>query len=119
MPRRLGVTIAALVLTSSSAFSERVEVSRSVAYSHSQGVSTSRGPLLGQAYDRLNVNSGGSFNFTVGVFASEQMEFEFLFGRQSSRLDAEGAARTIQVSDLTVNHYMGNFVYNMGTHDTK
>lgn len=119
MPRLIGVSIVALILTASSAFAQGAEVSASIGYSASEGVTTSRGPLLGQAYDRLNVNSGGTFNFTFGVYVSEQMEFEFLFGRQSSRLDAEGGAGTLQVSDLTVNHYMGNFVYNMGTHDTK
>src|SRR5262245_52266413 len=98
MPRLIGISMAALILTASSAFAQGVEVSASVGYSASEGVTTSRGPLLGQAYDRLNVNSGASFNFTVGVFASEQMEFEFLFGRQSSRLDAEGGAGTLQVS---------------------
>jgi opacity protein-like surface antigen len=119
MPRRIGVLIAALILTASSAFAQGVEVSASVGYGASEGVSTSRGPILGQAYDRLNVNSGGSFNFTVGVFLNERAEVEFLFGRQSSRLDAEGAAGTLQVSELNVNHYMGNFVYNWGTHGTR
>ena len=119
MPRRIGVLIAAFILIAASVSAQGVEASVSVGYSASEGVSTSRGPLLGQAYDRLNVVSGGTFNFTFGVFLSEQAEVEFLYGRQSSRLDAEGAAPTLQVSEMNINHYMGNFVYNLGTHDTK
>jgi len=119
MPRRIGVFIAAFILIAASVSAQGVEASLSVGYSASEGVSTSRGPLLGQAYDRLNVVSGGTYNFTFGVFLSEQAEVEFLYGRQSSRLDAEGAGPTLQVSEMNVNHYMGNFVYNMGTHDTK
>jgi hypothetical protein len=119
MSRRIGVIIAGFILTATSVWAQGAEVSASVGYSASEGVSTSRGPVLGQLYDRLSVNSGGSFNFTFGVFLNEQAEVEFLYGRQSSRLDATGAGPTLQVSEMNVNHYMGNFVYNWGSHDTK
>ncbi len=119
MSGRIGVMIAGFILTAASVSAQSVEASASVGYSVSEGVSTSRGPLLGQAYDRLNIVSGGTFNFTFGVFANERAEVEFLYGQQSSRLEAEGAAPTLRVSELKVNHYMGNFVYNWGSHDTK
>ena len=119
MSGRIGFIISGLILTAATVSAQGVEASASVGYSASEGVGTSRGPLLGQTFDRLNVVSGGTFNFTFGVFLNERVEVEFLYGLQSSRLDAEGNAPTLQLSELKVNHYMGNFVYNWGTHDTR
>jgi len=119
MSGRIGVIIAGFILTAATVSAQGVEVSGNVGYSLSEGVGTSRGPLLGQTFDRLNIVSGGTFNFTFGVFLNEQMEVEFLYGQQSSRLDAEGNAPTLQVSELKVQHYMGNLVYNAGTHDSR
>lgn len=119
MSGRIGGIIAGLILTAATVSAQGVEVSGSVGYSGSEGVATSRGSLLGQVFDRLNVVSGPTFNFTFGFFMNEQMEVEFLYGVQSSRLDAEGNRVTLRLSELKLHHYMGNFVYNWGSRDTK
>ena len=96
----------------------KVEVGVNVGYTASEGVSTDQ-VRLGQQYNTLTPVSGGSFGFTFGVFFTEHAEAEFLWARQSSRLDAEGAGQALPLSELTLYNYMGNFVYNWGAHDAK
>ena len=96
----------------------KVEVGLNVGYTASEGVSTDQ-VRLGQTYNTLTPVSGASFDFTFGVFLTEHAEAEFLWARQSSRLDAEGAGPALQISELTLYNYMGNFIYNWGEHDSK
>ncbi len=98
----------------------RIEVSVGGGYTASEGISSDQKPILGQTYDTLSPQSGGSFHFTFGVFLTEHAEAEFLWSHQSSRLDAEGPNNaSLQLSELTINNYMGNLVYNWGEHDAK
>jgi hypothetical protein len=114
----LGVLLAGAPAT---AFAQgKVEASIGAGYTASEGISTDQRLLLGQVYDTLSPISGGSFHFTFGVYLTENTEVEFLWAHQSSRLDAEGPnGASLQISDLSLNNYMGNFVYNWGEHDAK
>jgi opacity protein-like surface antigen len=96
-----------------------VEVSASAGYTASEGITSEDRELVGALFDSLNVESGASFNFTFGVFATEQAEVEFLFAMQDSGLEADGPGGPLAVSELTVYNYMGNFVYNWGTAETR
>jgi len=87
MSGRIGVIIAGFILTAATVSAQGVEVSGNVGYSLSEGVGTSRGPLLGQTFDRLNIVSGGTFNFTLGVFLKEQMEVESGLQRGDPRFE--------------------------------
>jgi hypothetical protein len=98
----------------------RFEFSIGAGYTGSEGISADQRPLLGQVYDTLTPISGASFHFTFGVFLTENAEAEFLWSHQTSRLDAEGPNNvSLPLSDLSVNNYMGNFVYNWGPHDAR
>src|SRR4051812_27577393 len=109
-----------LFLAAPAAAQVRYEASVGAGYTASEGVTLDQRPLLGQVYDTLTPVSGGSFHFTFGVFVTENAEVEFLWSRQSSRLDAEGPnGASLQVSKLSLNNYMGNFVYNFGQADAK
>jgi hypothetical protein len=122
MARRLGLVLIAFslfLISASSASAQRVEASANVGYSASEGISLDDRVLLGQVYNTLAVDSGASFNFTFGVFATEQAEIEFLFSRQNSRLQADGPSGKLPLSELGVFNYMFNFVYNVGAKDSK
>jgi hypothetical protein len=107
------------VLMAAPAAAQRVEFSASAGYTASDGVDVTDRPLLGQVYNHVSPLSGASFNFTAGVLVSEGLEFEFLFGRQSSRLEADGPGDTpLALADLTIYNYQGNIVYNFGPRDT-
>src|SRR5262245_27349467 len=113
----VSVILGGLALMATPAAAQKVEASFSIGYSASEGIDTNQRTLLGVAYDKLAVDSGASFNFTVGYFGTEQAEVEFLFARQNSRLQADGPAGKLPLSELAVYNYMVNFVYNAGVHD--
>jgi hypothetical protein len=70
-------------------------------------------------YNRIDPAAGFSYNFTFGVYATEQAEIEFLWSRQSSTLEITGVSPAPQLNgDMTVSNYHGNFVYNFGDVDT-
>jgi hypothetical protein len=119
--RRIAVIpiLIVLTLTARVAWAQRVEASFSVGYSASEGITADQRPLLGQLYDTLAVDSGASVNFTFGVLVTEQADVEFLWARQNSRLQADGDAGQLPLSELVVYNYMGNFVYNWGSRDAK
>ena len=122
MSRRIGfvlVVFSLLLISVSSASAQRVEASVNVGYSASEGINLDNRALLGQIFDTLAVDSGASFNFTVGVLATDQAEVEFLFSRQNSRLQADGPGGKLPISELAVYNYMFNFVYNLGARDSK
>ena len=98
---------------------QSVEASFNAGYSVSEGITSNNRALLGQQYDTLDVDSGASINFTFGYFFSEKSEVEFLWARQNSRLQADGPAGKLPISELALYNYMFNYVYNFGARDTR
>jgi len=119
MVRRIAAVLAGIWLLAQPLSAQKVEVSFNVGYTLSEGIQGEERNILGLIYDRAEVNSGGSFHFTVGFFVNPKAQVEFLYGRQSSKLTAEGPAPKADISDLDVNNYHGNFVYNWGEEDAK
>jgi opacity protein-like surface antigen len=116
---RSGIVLLLLLTVVSPALAQRVEASFNVGYSASEGISTDQRPLIGQLYDTLAVDSGASVNLTFGVFFTDQMQGEFLWARQNSRLQADGPGGKLPLSELAVYNYMFNFVYNAGARDAR
>jgi opacity protein-like surface antigen len=121
MLRRIGfLAVSVLALGGWPASAQpRAEVSVNVGYSASEGIESEDRLLLGQIYNGLDMESGGSFNFTIGFFVGENAELEFLYGRQSSRLLATGPGADLDISDMTITNYMFNYVYNFGAGDSR
>jgi Outer membrane protein beta-barrel domain len=119
MVRRIATVLAGIWLLAQPLSAQKVEVSFNAGYTLSEGIQGEERNILGLIYDRAEVNSGGSFHFTVGFFVNPKAQVEFLYGRQSSELSAEGVAPKQKISDLDVNNYHGNFVYNWGEEDAK
>jgi opacity protein-like surface antigen len=70
-------------------------------------------------YDEVDVKDGGSFSLTAGFYATPNAVIEFMYARQSSELTARGATVEQSVSDINIDNYHVNFVYNWGESDAK
>ena len=86
MARRLVFAFLAVMLVSTTLSAQKVEVSFSAGYTLSEGIEVDPRAILGQVYDKAEVVSGASFNFTGGVYVTPSTLIEFLYGRQSSKL---------------------------------
>jgi Outer membrane protein beta-barrel domain len=118
MFRRLAIMAICWVLAAVPARAQRTEGSASVGYGANDGISSDSRFLFGDFYDTAGVDSGISYNFTLGVFATRGVEFEFLFARQDSDLSAGGPGGGLPLNETAVYHYMGNVVYNWGDEDS-
>ena len=119
MLRRITVMVLGVLLMAGTARAQRVETSFNVGYGGSEGIDTDPTLLLGQIYDKLSLDSGASFNFTAGVFLTQGAQVEFLYGHQSSQLNAEGSGVQLPLSDLSITNYMFNLNYSFGHSDAK
>jgi hypothetical protein len=113
------VALLVVFLVASPAFAQRVEVSFGAGYVASEGITSNERPLLNAVYDTLSPESGASINLTLGVFFNDQLQGEFLFGRQASRLVADGPAGKLPLADLDIYDYLFNLVYNGGERDAR
>jgi len=120
MVRRIAVIVAGMcLLTAPLRAQGRVEVSVGAGYTLSEGIRTDE-RLAFPGYDRAEVNSGPSFHLSFGVYTTPQFLIEFIYGRQDSKLTAEGnVVSKIDVAELKVDNYHGAFTYNWGEEDAK
>jgi opacity protein-like surface antigen len=119
MVRRIAAVLTGIWLLAAPLSAQKVEVSFNAGYTLSEGIAGEDQVVLGSVYDRAEVNSGGSFHFTVGFMVNPKAEIEFLYGRQMSKLTFEGVGPKLDVSDLSVDNYHFNFVYNWGEEDAR
>ena len=120
MVRRIAVIVAGMCLFTAPLRAQgRVEVGVGVGYTLSEGIRTDE-RLAFPGYDRAEVNSGPSFHLSFGVYTTPQFLIEFIYGRQDSKLTAEGnVVSKIDVAELKVDNYHGAFTYNWGEEDAK
>jgi Outer membrane protein beta-barrel domain len=119
MLKRLCVFAVLILLPAAPAFAQRAEVSFTVGWTFSDGVSFSNAlPVNGFVYNRVDPKDSVSFGIGVGVFVTPQAEIEFLWNRQPSKLEVGGGGGPILSGDMTVDNFHGNFVYNAGEPDS-
>src|SRR5512135_1750505 len=105
MVRRVVIGIAFVGLLASPAFAQgRVEISGSVGWTFSDGVSFTATPIGGATYTRADPKDSVSYGFTFGVYATPQAEVEFLWNRQASTLEVTGSGPTLS-GDMNVDTY--------------
>ena len=115
MLEKTGLTLCVLFLTSAVGAQEhKIEVSGYAGWTFSNGVPIDNIEFEGQIYNRITPKSGGSYGFTFGVFVTENVEIEFALDQQRSALEASGPGGKREFTDMNVNNYHGNFVYNWG-----
>jgi Outer membrane protein beta-barrel domain len=115
---RIAIVTICSALVAVPAWAQRTEGSVSIGYGANDGISSDSRFLYGDFYSTAGVGDGASYNFTLGVFATRGIEFEFLFGRQDSDLSAYGPGGTLALTPTAVYNYMGNVVYNWGDEDS-
>ena len=94
------------------------EASGRLGWTFSDGVSGDKVLAAdGNLYNRIDPVDSVSWGFTLGVFLTRQIEIEFLFDRQLSRLQV-GGTNTVDVADLNIGNYHGAFSYNFGSEST-
>lgn len=94
---------------------KQLEVSGRVGWTLSDGISPGRDLDAGDGnrYNRVDAVDSLSWGFTLGVFVTPSLAFEFLFDRQASTLRV-GGTRTVDVGDLTIGNYHGVVSYHFG-----
>jgi hypothetical protein len=119
MIRRLLACAFVLVFLASPAIAQpKVEVGGFIGWTISDGVPITTSSVGGVTYTRADPKDAQSFGFTFGVFATPNMEIEFLMSRQISALEVTGNGPKLS-GDMNVDNYHGNFVYNLGDSDAK
>jgi opacity protein-like surface antigen len=120
MLRRIAAVTAGILLVSVPAYAQRFDASFSGGYTTSEGVNVNESTLSGLVFESIEVKSGGSFNLTFGVYATPNVLIEFLYSRQSSKLQAKGQGFSdFDIADLNVDNYHVNFVYHWGAGDAR
>ena len=115
---RIAMVTICSALVAVPAWAQRTEGSVSVGYSANDGIASDSRFLYGDFYQTAGIDDGSSYNFTLGVYATRAVEFEFLFGRQDSDLSAHGRHGSLVLTPTAVYNYMGNVVYNWADEDS-
>lgn len=117
---RLFVIVAAVALAAGAASAQdhRVEVGGNIGWVYSDGVTFDGIAVGGNIFNSVEPKDSVSYGFNLGFFATPNVEVEFAWTRQDSKLVAGGSTE-MEVTDLSVDNYMGNVVYNFGESDSK
>jgi Outer membrane protein beta-barrel domain len=118
MFRRIAIVTICSTLVAVPVWAQRTEGSVSIGYGVNDGISSESRFLFGGFYDTAGIDDGTSYNLTLGVYATREIEFEFLFARQDADLSADGPDGTLALNRTAVYNYMGNVVYNWGDEDS-
>jgi hypothetical protein len=111
--RRLALTVVIGLLAAPAFAQGKVEASAFYGYTVSDGVSVPATTINGASYTRADPRDSRSFGFTFGFYVTPQAEIEFLWSRQSSKLDVTGTGPKLS-GDMNIGSYHVNFVYNFG-----
>jgi outer membrane protein W len=109
--------IVALAAGAASGQDHRVEIGGNIGWTFSDGVTFDGLAVNGNVFNEVAPKDAVSYGFNLGVFATENVEVEFAWSRQDSKLEALGSTE-VEVADLNVDNYMGNVVYNFGESDS-
>ncbi len=121
---RRTLTVAAMSLLSAApAFAQmHGEITGTVGWTFSDGVSFSQtfvSPFNGGTYNRVDPKDSFSFGFGAGVYVNKNLEVEFMWNRQPSKLEISGGTGPTISGDMKIDTYHGNLVYNAGEADHK
>jgi outer membrane protein W len=115
------MVLVGLVLTSMAApaFAQRAEVGVTVGWVFSDGVSGSTITVPNQGvFDRVDPKDGVAWGLDIGVMVGPNAEVGFIYGQQSSVLQA-GGSTTKDIGDMSVHTYHGYVGYNFKDPESK
>ena len=118
MIRRLTWMVALTVLAGSAAWAQdaRVEISGTVGWTFSDGVSGTPEDSELADYTRIDPKDAFSWGARIGFLATDNWEVGALFSLQSTTLELGGTS-ALEVGDLSIYNYHGYFAYNFGDAD--
>ena len=91
----------------------RAEITGFFGYSFSEGIDVTRGTLLNEFIDHVNVGSSLSYGGAVNFWVDDQTQVGVQFGLQDSSLRVEGSSSR-EVTGMTVNGYHGIVTQHLG-----
>jgi opacity protein-like surface antigen len=116
----LAAIIMASVGAAASAQEPRFEISGTLGYTFSDGVSGSAEDQRGNEFTRIDPDDSFSWNLRAAFLVNHNAEVGFLFGMQSTglgisvRAPGAGVPNTFNLGDENVYNYHGYFAYNFG-----
>jgi len=111
------VLVGVLGTSSVVAQEKRVEIVPFFGYTLSEGVGVQAIDIEGAVYDRVTPKSGMAYGVAAGYYLTENWEFEFQWSQQQSKLEGSGPGVKTEFTDMKVNNYHGNMVFNAGEED--
>jgi opacity protein-like surface antigen len=112
------VAVGALMGSAAWAQDARVEISGTVGYTFSDGVSGSSTEVNGEEFTRIDPKDALSYGGRIGFLVTENWEVGGLFSLQSTKLELGGVANR-EIGDETIYNYHGYFAYNFGDADAQ
>lgn len=118
MIRRLTWMVAVAALVGSAAWAQdpRVEISGTVGYTFSDGVSGSGVDIEGDEFTRIDPQDSISYGGRIGFLVTENWEVGGLFSLQDTKLEI-GGVTTAEIGDAKLYNYHGYVAYNFGGPD--
>jgi hypothetical protein len=120
MLRKTVMTLAVgLALSASAAWAQdpRAEISGTVGWTFSDGVSGGTYTINGEDFSRVDPKDAFSWGARIGFFATPQVEVGALFNLQSTTMEISGPRNTADLGDLSIYNYHGYVAYNFGDSD--
>jgi opacity protein-like surface antigen len=96
----------------------KVELSGTVGWTFSDGVSGSSVDIDGDEFSRIDPKDALSYGGRIGFLVNENVEVGALFSMQSTTLELGGVA-SLEIGDETIYNYHGYVAYNFGAADAR
>ena len=111
---RTCVFLMTMMVMAASASAQRAEVSGTVGWTFSEGVSGTAVPVPGVGtFDRIDPKDAFSWGLRFGFFAGDNSEIGFLYNQQATELEV-GGTTTAKLGDLKLHNYHGYYAFNFG-----
>ena len=111
---RTSVFLMTMMVMAASASAQRAEVSGTVGWTFSEGVSGNAVLVPGVGtFDRIDPKDAFSWGLRFGFFAGENSEIGFLYNQQPTDLEV-GGTTTVKLGDIKLHNYHGYYAFNFG-----
>ena len=112
---RTSVCLMTMMVMAASASAQRAEVSGTVGWTFSEGVSGNAVPVPGVGtFDRIDPKDAFSWGLRIGFLPGENSEIGFLYNQQATDLEL-GGTTTVKLGELKLHNYHGYYAYNFGS----
>ncbi len=111
---RTSVFLMTMMVMAASASAQGAEVSGTVGWTFSEGVSGNAVLVPGVGtFDRIDPKDAWAWGVRVGFFAGANSEIGFLYNQQPTDLEV-GGTTTVKLGDIKLHNYHGYYAFNFG-----